>query len=143
MKQVIQAQVDEAKETLLTLDARIKERDRRNATDGASRTARIPRKPSKAKPPKSKPSTRPKRTPSIDWPTTSPFHKASLEDTVKFGEAELVRLSAVKTILGVDGGKAYRELWNAIQNGANAATVTAAIANARKPPACRPLSHAA
>lgn len=130
MKQVIQHQVDEAKDTLLTLDTRTKERsvglqrmaleDRKKTEEAIkSETAEIEavyKKEKDAKQP---------------WPTTSPFHKASLEDTVKFGQAELVRLSAVKTILGLDAGKAYREVWSAIQNGANAATVTAAIANAK------------
>lgn len=62
------------------------------------------------------------------WVTTSPFHKASLEEAVKFGQSEAARVSAVKTELGVDGGKAYRELYSAVKNGANAATVTAALA---------------
>ncbi|MEY3896417.1 MAG: hypothetical protein RLZZ214_1937 [Verrucomicrobiota bacterium] len=130
MKQVIQAQVDEAKQSLATLDARVKARElgiqrmsfegRRDTEAAISNEAAELEALYKAE-----------KDAKIDWPTTSPFHKVSLEDTVKFGEAELVRLSTVKTILGVDGGKAYRELWNAIHNQATAATVTAAIANAR------------
>jgi hypothetical protein len=130
MKQVIQAQVDEAKQSLATLDARVKARDlgiQRMSFEGRRDTeAAIKNEAAELDA-----LYKAEKDAKLDWPTTSPFHKASLEDTVKFGEAELVRLSSVKTILGVDGGKAYRELWNAIHSGANAATVTAAIANAR------------
>lgn len=130
MKQVIQHQVDESKESLLTLDTRTRERavglqrmafEDRKITEEAIRSeaaeieARYKTEKAEKQP----------------WPTTSPFHKASLEDTVKFGQAELIRLGTVKTILGLDAGKAYRELWKAIHSGANAAAVTSAIANAK------------
>ncbi|RYD39123.1 MAG: hypothetical protein EOP83_37300, partial [Verrucomicrobiaceae bacterium] len=65
------------------------------------------------------------------WVSTSPYHKASLEETVKFGQTELTRVSAVKTELGVDGGKAYRELYSVVKNGGNAASVTAALTAAK------------
>lgn len=130
MKQVIEAQVDEAKQTLLTLDARTKARDlgvQRMSFEGRRDTeAAI-----KTEAAELDALYKAEKDAKLDWPTTSPFHKASLEDTVKFGEAELVRLSSVKTIFGVDGGKAYRELWNAIHNGASAAAVTTAVTNAR------------
>lgn len=65
-----------------------------------------------------------------NWVTISPFHKPSLEDTVKLCEQELVRLGAVQTVLGVDGGKAYRDAWTAVQGG-NAAAAASAPAAAK------------
>lgn len=65
------------------------------------------------------------------WPTVSPYHKASMDDTLAYAKLELVRLAAVKTALGVDGGRAYRELYSAVKSGANSTTVTAAFTAAK------------
>lgn len=65
------------------------------------------------------------------WPTVTPYHKASHDTTITFGEQELVRLAAVKTVLGVDGGRIFREAYKATHNGANAVTVTAALTAAK------------
>lgn len=65
------------------------------------------------------------------WLTTTPYHKASMEDAIRNGEAELKRIHAVKITLGVEGGKAFRDAWNAIHDGGNAASVAAAIAAAK------------
>lgn len=130
MKQAIQHQVEEAQETLLTLDARNKERVvglQRMALEDRKKTEEAIKEETAGIEALYK-AEKDARQP---WPTTSPFHKASLEDTVKFGQAELIRLNAVKTVLGLDSGKAYREVYSAIQSGANAATVAAAIANAK------------
>ncbi len=130
MKQVIQHQVEEAKETLLTLDARTKERNsglQRMAFEDRKKTEEAIKEETSGIEALYKAEKNAKQP----WPTTSPYHKASLEDTVKFGQAELVRLNGVKTILGLDSGRSYREVWNALQTGANAATVTTAIANAK------------
>ncbi|MGL4400688.1 MAG: PTPDL family protein [Luteolibacter sp.] len=130
MKQVIEHHVGEAKETLLTFDTRTKERNaglQRMAFEDRKRTEEAIKEESAEIEARYKAEKDAKQP----WPTTSPYHKASLEDTVKFGQAELVRLSGVKTILGLDSGKAYREAWNALQTGANAATVTTAIASAK------------
>lgn len=130
MKQVISLQVEEAKEALLTFDARTKERSaslQRMAFEDRKKTeAAI-----KEETDNLEALYKAEKSAKQPWPTTSPFHKASLEETVKFGQAELVRLAAVKTTLGLDSGRAYREAWNAVQSGANAATVTAAFANAK------------
>jgi hypothetical protein len=130
MKQVIQHQVEEAQDALLTLDTRTKERAvglQRMALEDRKKTEEAIKEETTGIEALYKAEKDAKQP----WPTTSPYHKASLEDTVKFGQAELVRLSAVKTILGLDAGKSYREVWNALHTGANAATVTAAIANAK------------
>jgi hypothetical protein len=130
MKQVVQHQVEEAQDALLTLDTRTKERNvglQRMALEDRKKTEEAIKEETTGIEALYKAEKDAKQP----WPTTSPYHKASLEDTVKFGQAELVRLSAVKTILGLDAGKSYREVWNALQTGANAATVTAAIANAK------------
>ncbi len=130
MIQVIQNEVTEAKQALSTMPARIKERDLglqrmtpedRTTTEAAiqEETAAIEAAYKAEKDAKQK------------WFTTTPFHKASLEETVKVGQAEIVRLSAVKTVLGVEGGKAYREAYTAVNTGAPAAAVTAALATAK------------
>jgi len=130
MKQVIQHHVNEAKDTLLTLDTRTKER-----AVGLQRMAledrKITEQAIKSEAAEIEARYKSERDAKQPWPTTSPFHKTSLEDTVKFGQAELIRLGAVKTILGLDGGRAYREIWSAIHSGANAATVATALANAK------------
>ena len=129
MRQVIQTQVVEAKQSLVTFDARTKERAvglqrmtlaDRKITEAAIKeeTALIEARYKAEKDAKQ------------NWVTISPFHKPSLDDTVKFGEQELVRLAAVKTILGVDGGKAYRDVWTAVHGG-NAASVATALAAAK------------
>ncbi len=130
MKQVIQHQVDQAKESLLTLEARNKER-----AVGLQRMALEDRKKTedaiKGENAEIEALYKAEKDAKQNWPTTSPFHKVSLEDTVKHGQAELVRLGAVKTVLGLDSGKSYREAYNALQSGANAATVTTALASAK------------
>jgi hypothetical protein len=67
----------------------------------------------------------------IAWVTTSPYHKASLEEATKFAESEKKRLAAAKTTLGVDGGKAYRDAWTAVHSGVDAASTTAALTAAK------------
>jgi hypothetical protein len=67
----------------------------------------------------------------IDWPTTSPFHKQSLDDTVRFAQSELSRLDTTKVDFGVDAGKAYRELYSLVQNDGSAAAVSTAISSAK------------
>lgn len=130
MKQVIQTQVEEAKQSLATLDARTKER-----TVGIQRMPledrKITEEAIKSEDAELEGFYKAEKNAKQSWPTTSPFHKASLEDTVKFGQAELIRLNSVKTTLGVDSGKSYREAWTAIHSGSNAAAVTAALASAK------------
>ena len=136
MKEVVQNQVADAKQSLLSFDDRAKTRqvglermtpdDRRVTEDAIKEEAVAIEARYKSE-----------KDAKLGWVTTSPYHKVSLEDTVKFGEAELLRLSKVKTVLGVDGGKAYRELYSAVHSGGNAAAVTSAVtaAKAAKVPA--------
>jgi hypothetical protein len=65
------------------------------------------------------------------WLSTTPYHKASMEDAIRNGELELNRINAVKTTLGVEGGKAFRDAWNAVNGGGDSAAVTAAMAAAK------------
>jgi hypothetical protein len=67
----------------------------------------------------------------IQWVSISPLHKGSLDDTSRFAQSEIKRLSDVKTVLGVDGGKAYREAWSAVHNEADGSTTSAALSAAR------------
>lgn len=128
IKQLIQNHVAESQQFLATLDTRLKERQtglaRMVSEDRAVTDAAI-KEQDAAIEARYKSEKEARQV----WLTTSPFHKMSLEETVKFGQSELARISAVKTELGVDGGKAYRELYTAVKNGANAATVTAALAS--------------
>lgn len=129
MRQVIQAHVLEAKQALQTLDARTKERisgiqrmalgDRKNTeTAIKEEDAQIEARYKAEKDAKQK------------WVTTSPFHKASLSDTVKFGEEEFTRISKAQAVGGVDGGHIYREAWTAVRSG-NSAAALAALAAAK------------
>jgi hypothetical protein len=130
MKEVIQNQVADAKQSLLSFDERVKARqvglermtpDDRRVTEEAIKeeTAAIEARYKSEKDAK------------LGWVTTSPYHKVSLEDAAKFGESELLRLSKVKTVLGVDGGKAFRELYSVVHGGGNAAAVTSALTAAK------------
>lgn len=130
IKQVMQNQVAETKQLLLGYDARLKARDV-GLQQMAPDDRRISENAIKAESEQLDLRFKAEKDAKQSWVTISPFHKASLEDTVHFGEAELVRLSAVKTVLGVDGGKAYRDLYRAVYGGGNAAAVSAAITAAK------------
>jgi hypothetical protein len=129
MRQVIEAQLEEAKQSLLTLDARTKER-----AAGIERMPLADRKITEAAIKEEdgliEARHKAEKDAKQNWVTTSPFHKSSLEDTVKFCEQELVRLGKAQTVLGVDGGKAYRDAWTAVRGG-NAAAVATALATAK------------
>jgi hypothetical protein len=130
IRQVIQNEVAEAKQALQTFDARVKAR----ATGLQQMTAedrRISEAAIKEETTLLDARYKSEKDAKIAWVTTNPFHRASLQDTVRFGELELVRLNAVKTALGVDGGKAFRDAYNAAIGGADAAAVNAALAAAK------------
>ncbi len=130
IRQVIQNEVAGAKESLASLDARLKAREvglqqmnaenRRASTEAIAEETALMETRFKAE-----------KDAKQGWVTSSPFHKASLEETVTFGGVELARLAAIKTVLGADGGKAYRDLYNAIYSGADAAAVSTALAAAK------------
>lgn len=129
MVQVIKSHVEEAEQLLTTFDARSKKRmsgleqmtaeDRKiseNAIKEEDAAFEVRFKAEKD---------------ARNWVTPSPFNKASLEDTIQFGKAEITRISAVKTTLGNDGGKAWRDARAIIQNGGSAAAISSAIAAAK------------
>jgi hypothetical protein len=130
MKQVIQNQGAEAKQLLQSYDTRVKDR-----TLGLERIATENRKAIELAIQEEAAELEARYKAEKDakqgWVTPHPFHKASLEETVRFGATELTRLATVKTTLGVEGGKAYRDLYNAVQSGGNAATVSAAVTAAK------------
>lgn len=131
IKQAIQAYTSEANESLETFDARVKEREAglsRMASEDRAATAGAIAEETEAIAARYKSEKDAKEV----WVTSSPFHKESLTDVAKFGTAELTRLAAVKTVLGVDGGKIYRDLYTAVRGGADAATVTAAVTAAKE-----------
>lgn len=130
IRQVVQNQVAEAKQSLLTLDARVKARDvglqQMNSEDRKVTESAI-----KEENDQLAALFKAEKDAKQNWVTTSPFNKASLEATVTFGEPEQARLAAVKTTLGVDGGKCYRDLYNAVRNGSSAAVITVALTAAK------------
>ena len=130
IRQVVQNQVAEAKQSLLTLDARVKVRDvgllQMNPEDRKVTESAI-----KEENDQLAARFKAEKDAKQNWVTISPFNKASLEATVTFGELEQARLAAVKTTHGVDGGKCYRDLYNAVRNGSNAAVVTVALTAAK------------
>jgi hypothetical protein len=67
----------------------------------------------------------------IGWVTTSPYLKASLDETLTFGKQELTRLSSARTANPVDGGKAYRDALRLIQAGGDKAAISTAINDAK------------
>lgn len=128
--QVIKAYVAQAKLSLSTIDARTQKRieglsqmsysDRQDSENAIKEeTAAIEAAYQKEKADK------------IVWPTITNYHKASLEDTVRFGEQEITRLSSVKSELGVDGGRIYRELYAAAKSGTKPEALTSMIAAAK------------
>lgn len=130
IRQVIQNQISEAKQSLLTLPDRLKGRElglsRMVAEDRATSQAALKEETSEHEA-RYKSETNSK----FKWVTTDPFHKASLEDTVKTGESELIRLAAIKTVLGGEGGKSFREVYKAVHEGGNGAAVAEALARAK------------
>ncbi|MEO5716161.1 MAG: PTPDL family protein [Luteolibacter sp.] len=130
MGQVIKSHVEELKLSLLGLDARVKVREqglqRMAPADRAGTEAAIKEENAAIEA-----NYQAEKTAKQNWPTITPYHKASMEDSIRFGELEITRLAAVKTVLGVDGGKTYRELYSAVKSGANTTTVTAAFTAAK------------
>ncbi len=130
IKQMMQAHVAESKELLLTVDARIKQRDA--GLQGMSTENRnITERAIKAETAEFEALYKREKDAKQVWVTPSPYHKLSLEDTVRFGQLELARLATVKTVLGVEGGKAYRDAYSVIHNNRTLAAVTTAINNAK------------
>lgn len=130
VRQVIQAHVAETRQLLLSLDARIKERQvglKRMAAEESNATKDAIKEENAAIAARYKA----EKDANQNWVTPNPFHKASLEETISFGELELTRLGAVKTVLGVDGGKSYREAWSVIHKDGNPAAINSALAAAK------------
>lgn len=130
MVQVIKAHMAESEQLLLTLDARSKKRiaglaqmspDDRKISENAIKEedaaieARL----------------KAEKTGLKNWVTPSPYNKGSLEETVSFGKAELTRIAAVKTALGQDAGKAWRDAWAVIRHGGAPAAIATAVTAAR------------
>ena len=130
MVQVVRTYVAETKQLLLTLDARTKQRevglDRMAVQDRKITEAAI-----KAEAAEIEARYQSEKKNTGVWVTTNPYHKASLEDTVRFGEQEITRLAPVKTTLGVDGGKCFRDAYAAAHGRGDAAALTAALTAAK------------
>lgn len=130
MKGVINDYTAEAKELLTTLPARLAERE--SALKGMAPEDQGPTKTAiEDEDAEFEAIYQSEKTAAQNWVTTSPFHKASLEDATRFGMAELTRLNGLKTEVGVEGGAAYRELFAAVNQGGTKAAVTAALTVAK------------
>jgi hypothetical protein len=129
IKPVIQAQLGEARQTLATFDERVKQRQaglqQMSASDRPVTESAIAEENAAMEA-----AFAAEKAAKVTWPTTNPFHKASLEETVRFGQAELTRLAAPAVPSGVDGGRAYREAYQAVHQGTLPAA-TAALAAAK------------
>lgn len=68
----------------------------------------------------------------IGWVTPHPFFKPALDDTIAFGNQELIRLrNPAASQSTTDPAQAYREAWRAIVNTKDPAVAASAIQNAR------------
>ena len=130
MLQVMKNHVAEAKEALLSLDARLKKRAV-GLEQMSSEDRRISDSAIKEEDAANEARFKAEKDGKLDWVTTSPYNKSSLEETVRFGDAEVTRLSNIKQTVGQDGGRAWREAWAVIRNGGSSAAISAAISNAR------------
>ncbi len=130
ISRVISNYVEETQLSLAALDTKLKERE-----TGLQRMALLDRKSTEAAIKEENAAIEARylseKGGKSPWPTISPYHKASMEDTLTFAKQELVRLASVKTVLGVDGGRAYRDVYSAVKSGANTATLTAAFTAAK------------
>lgn len=130
MLQVIQSHVSEAKQTLLSFDDCIKKRN-----VGLERMSPEDRKLSesaiKEEDAALEALLKAERDGKLIWVTPNPYVKASLEETIKTGEAEIKRLSASSTVMGRDGGKAWRDAFAIIRNSKNPTTIATAITAAK------------
>ncbi|MEX1048301.1 MAG: PTPDL family protein [Akkermansiaceae bacterium] len=130
MRRLVSLQVEKAKQQLMTLEDRLITRqiglDRMTVEDRPV-TKRAIHDEAQAIEARFKA----EKDAKINWVSTSPFHKNSLEETVRFGSSELARLAAVPPVRGDDGGRAYRDAWRAIHGTTDPAAVSAALAAAR------------
>ena len=130
MMQVIKNYVAEAKEALLTLDDRLKKRavglDQMSSED-----RRITDNAIKEEDADVEAKLKSEKDGRVSWVTMSPYNKASLEETIRFGDAEINRLGSIKTIVGQDGGKAWRDAWTVIHNGGSTTAISSALTAAR------------
>ena len=129
ISQVIGAYLADTKELLGTLEARIKERQ-----IGLDRMALLDRKDTEAAIKEDEASHEKRYTSEkaslIPWPVVTPFHKASMTDTLQFGQKELARLSVIPSMTAADGAKAYRDVISALNSGTDAAAKAVAVSTA-------------
>ena len=130
MNQEITSHMAEANQYLTTLDAREKERNsglermslkERRITEKAIREENAALEAQFTK----------EKDVRIGWVGIHPFCKASLEETMVFGQQELARLATVKDQPVVDGGKIFRNAMRLIQNKGEPAEIATVIASAR------------
>lgn len=130
MIQVIKNHVAEAKDLLLSLDTRLKKRaagleqmssEDRKITDNAIKEEDVAIEAR----------LKAEKDAKINWVTVGPYSKATLEETVRYGDAEIIRLSNIKVAVGQDGGRAWREASAVIRGGGSSNAISTAISTAR------------
>jgi hypothetical protein len=130
IQEVIATYTTEAKEQLTTLTARLAKRDAdilqmTTENRGATKLA-ISEESAEIEA-----IYQAEKSASHRWVTFSPFHEASLQEAVRFGEAEIARLGRITAAPAEDGGKCFRDLYSAVNTGGDKAAVAAAL-NAAK-----------
>ncbi len=130
MIQVIKNQVAEAKEALLTLDARLKKRAA-GLEQMSLESRKISENAIKEEDAAQEARFKAEKNAKMDWVTISPYNKSTLDETARFGDAEVIRLSNIKISVGKDGGRAWREARAVIRNGGSSSAITTAISAAR------------
>lgn len=130
VKNVIQNHLAELKQSLAAMDAAIKKRTA-GLTQMSSDDRQNTQNAIKEESDQIEASYQAEKAAKQIWITTTPYHKASMEEAIRSGEVELARINAVKITLGVEGGKAFRDAWNAVNGGGDAAAAGAAIAAAK------------
>jgi hypothetical protein len=130
IRQVIQSRVAESRDSLATLEERLKSRqlglERMSAKDRPLTEAAIKEEDAALDA-----AFAASKDAKIPWPVTSPYHKPSLEETVRFGESELTRLASLSGPPETDAGKAFREAYQSVHHGSDPAAATASIAAAK------------
>lgn len=122
MRQVVISHSAEATQYLATLDQRIEKRriglERMSITDRAATERAIEEENNSIEI-----LVRTEKDSKVGWVTPHPFSKLALAETERFAKQELSRMAKLSSSPFVDGGKIYRETYQAIANASDQASV--------------------
>lgn len=130
MTQLMNSYLAEARHNLETLDARTKQRN--VGLDRMTRENRlVAEKAITEENAALEARLKSEKDAKVGWVTPAPFSKPVLEEAVRFAEAETKRIVAIQIELGMDAGKVYRDLYQAVNGNGDAAAVSAAVSAAK------------